>query len=300
MKVVVELVAESWNEIQSTTIYKSWQKIISVTTTPSDTPKLAAIRMARVNYLPEILADALHEGYDQYMDQPATHVTEFCKSKSYFLWRGVRCRFQENEKEKNKVITSSQEGCSGDELGVLCFKSLFQELGLTAESEEITTWLESDVNDPGVQMLTDSEICDFVSNGSDLQIDSDKEQGDFKEPSRCPVSHSEAAHMFEQCLRCLECQPEASVYNTSVFRQLHTLSASKTMNSIEAIETQCILHTQGLKVYTLDTCTVTCHLLFLTISTLMIIIAVLVGGVSCIVDLHVACRMSVIFNTYMY
>ena len=60
MKVVVELVAESWNEIQSTTICKSWQKIIPITTTPSDTPP---IRMARVNNFPEILTDALHERY---------------------------------------------------------------------------------------------------------------------------------------------------------------------------------------------------------------------------------------------
>lgn len=170
--------------------------------------------MAHVNNLPEILAVALHEGYDQYMDQPATRVTEYCKSKSYFLWRGVGCRFQENEKEKNEVITSSQEGCSGDKLGELCFKSLFQELELTVESDEITIWLESDVNDPGVQMLTDSEICDLVSkscDGSELQIDSDEEQGDLEEPSRCPVSHSEAAHMFEQCLRWLIRVPTRSI-----------------------------------------------------------------------------------------
>lgn len=112
----------------------------------------------------------------------------------------------------------------------------FQQLGLTVESDEITTWLASDVNDPGIQMLTDSEICDLVSkssDGSELQPDSDEEQGDLDEPPRCPVSHSEAAHMFEQCLRWLECQPEASVYNTSVLRQLHTLSASKRMNSMK-------------------------------------------------------------------
>lgn len=76
MKVVVDLVAESWNEIQSTTICKSWQKIVPLTTTPSDTLKLTAIRLSHVNNLPEILVDALHEGYDQQMDQAATCVTE--------------------------------------------------------------------------------------------------------------------------------------------------------------------------------------------------------------------------------
>ena len=158
------------------------------------------------------------------------------KSKSHFLWCGIRCRSQENEKEENEVFASSKEGCSSDKDGVLSFKTLFQELGLMVECDEITTWLASDVNDPGVQMLTDTEICDLVSkscDGSEPQIDSDEEQCDSEEPSRCPVSHSEAAHMFEQCLRWLECQPEASVYNTSVLRQLHTLSASKRMNSMK-------------------------------------------------------------------
>ena len=62
---------------------------------------------------------------------------------------------------------------------MLSFKSLFQVLGLTVESKEITSWLENNVNDPGVQMLTDL-ICDFVSiscDGSEFhdQIDSDEE-----------------------------------------------------------------------------------------------------------------------------
>ena len=35
------------------------------------------------------------------------------------------------------------------------------------ECDEITTWLESDVNDSGVQMLTDTEICDLVSKSCD-------------------------------------------------------------------------------------------------------------------------------------
>ena len=236
MKVVVELVAESWNEIQSTTIRKSWQKIIPLTTSQNDTLKLTPIRLSHDNNLPEILVDALHEGYDQQMDQAATCVKESCKSESHFLWRGVRCRFQNNETEETEVYTSSKEGYSSDKECVLSFKTLFQELGLMVKCDEITTWLESDVNDSGVQMLTDTEICDLVSkscDGSERQIDSDEEQGDAEEEPKCPVTHSEAAHMFEQCLRWLECQPEASVYNTFVLRELHTLSASKRMNSMK-------------------------------------------------------------------
>ena len=52
------------------------------------------------------------------------------------------------------------------------------------ECDEITIWLASDDNDPGVQMLTDSEICDLVSKScddSEPHIDSDEEQGDSEE-----------------------------------------------------------------------------------------------------------------------
>ena len=99
-------------------------------------------------------------------------------------------------KKNNKVIASSKEGCSIDKHG------------LTVMRDKITTWLTSDDNDLGVQMLTNSKICDLVSKScddSEPHIDSDKEQGDSEESLRCPVLHSEAAHVFRQCLRWLEC-----------------------------------------------------------------------------------------------
>ena len=46
-----------------------------------------------------------------------------------------------------------------DELG---FQSLFRELGVEIERSKIMEWLNSDANDKGVQIYTDSEICDLV------------------------------------------------------------------------------------------------------------------------------------------
>lgn len=64
------------------------------------------------------------------------------------------------------MFVSSKEGCNNDR--IVCYPlSLFQELGLTVERDEITTWLTSDLYDPGVQMLTDTEICDLVSKSCD-------------------------------------------------------------------------------------------------------------------------------------
>ena len=134
-----------------------------------------------------------------------------------------------------EFVSSSKEDCSSSDVGIASFGSLFHELGFNIQADVISEWLDNDANDSGVQIFTDSEICEFVSKSpSDPQIDSEEENETSEEPSKCPVSHSEAARMFkfEQCLSWLEYQPEASAYNTSVLRQLHTLSASKTINTM--------------------------------------------------------------------
>ncbi len=41
-----------------------------------------------------------------------------------------------------------------------------------------------------------------------------------EEEEKCPMTHSEAAHMFEQCLTWLEHQPEANQYNTSSYNKV--------------------------------------------------------------------------------
>ncbi len=48
-----------------------------------------------------------------------------------------------------------------------------------------------------------------------------------------PVSHSQAASMFDKCMAWLEHQPEASAYNTSVLRELRTLASEKRLNSLK-------------------------------------------------------------------
>ena len=42
------------------------------------------------------------------------------------------------------------------------FTPEFQELRYSLDENEISTWLNSDSNDPGFQMMTDDEICDHV------------------------------------------------------------------------------------------------------------------------------------------
>ena len=91
--------------------------------------------------------------------------------------------------------------------------------------DEISTWLNSDRNDPGFQIMSDDEICDYVTSEADHQ---DKDEYDSEEQHNvCPIRNSHASHMLEKCLTWLEYQPEANEYNVCTLRQLRTLAARK-------------------------------------------------------------------------
>lgn len=236
MKTIVELVAASWAEIQPITLRRSWQKIIPIPKSsskmPTSTPPSSS--SAQVDILPEVLTDALHESCDEASEVTAPDSHQL---KGYFVWRGIRVRFrgQESGSVEEEVASSSNEDSNFDELEVTAFRNLFNELGFDVDTDEIAEWLVSDANDSGAQTLTDSEICEFVSKSTrspEPQMDCEEEDDDSELP-KCPVSHSAAARMFEQCLMWLEHQQEASPYNTSVLRELHALSASKRVNSMQ-------------------------------------------------------------------
>ena len=73
---------------------------------------------------------------------------------------------------------------------------LFRELGVEIEPSDIVSWLDSDVDESGVQMYTDDEICELVSQSSDEiepEVEEDKQE-DEEEP--CPVTNSDAAEVL--------------------------------------------------------------------------------------------------------
>ena len=39
----------------------------------------------------------------------------------------------------------------------------------------------------------------------------------------CPITHGAAANMFDECLEWLEHQPEASLYNVTILRELRSI-----------------------------------------------------------------------------
>ena len=165
--------------------------------------------------LPDVLEHALQED-----DEPET-VFVSPVSKGCALWRGIRFRIQSQETEEMATIQDDLSEAAE-------FRSLFRELGLNVEPKELCEWLSTDCNDTGCEVLTDAEICDLVSAPDiDSEVDHDQEE------QPCPISHSKAAEMFEQCLTWIEHQPEASVYNTSLLRELHSLASQKRVNSMK-------------------------------------------------------------------
>ena len=142
-------------------------------------------------------------------------------SSSGFWWRGIRIR----PALKTESSTDVTE-----------FKTLFDELGVSLDEDNISDWLNCDFDiSSGVEIYSDQEICDLVSPTNDNPTAADEEDEDEEddEEEKCTVSNSQAAYMFEQCLAWLEFQPEASVYNTTLLQELHSLASTKRMASLK-------------------------------------------------------------------
>ena len=90
MKVVVEMIADSWDEIRASTLCISWRKIVPMQATDPQT---------------------------------------------------------DHEPSSGEQDDDSEE-----------FVREFQVLGVSLDEDGVCTWLESDNNDPGFQLMTDEEI----------------------------------------------------------------------------------------------------------------------------------------------
>lgn len=151
------------------------------------------------------------------------------KSSGYSVWHGLRIRIGHSDDEGSADVDLAG---TDEDITINGFEDMFEALGVKIETSEIAKWLDSDVNDSGVQIFTEDEICEIVSQDetAEAEDDEDKEE-DEEEP--CPVSNSDAARMFEWCLTWLESQPEATVYTTTVLRELQAMATKKRMKSLK-------------------------------------------------------------------
>ena len=215
MKVVVDPVHEAWTEITKETLRKSWRKILPI-------PKATSPLIPQLAELYKLAVD------DDDKDSEASPPTCRKAGETYgcCIWRGLRIKIASDLPTGNDSGEPSTT-CITDNNITTCiddFYILFKKLGLKIENKEIMKWLQSDTNDSGVQVF-------MVSQPVEIEPQND-EDDDGEEESPCPVFNSGAARMFELCLSWLEHQPEATVHNTTVLRELRILAANKRMDSI--------------------------------------------------------------------
>ena len=169
----------------------------------------------------EVKQDTLRKSWQKIIPLPSSNPI----SRGSGIWRGVRIRIHSDSEETTKAEQNTQE--ENEELEVSAFQDRFKEIGFIMDADTIIKWLSSDFMDPGVQVFTDSEICELVSkSASEKEVQSDDDSEDDVDQSPC-ISNSDAVCMLEQCLVWLEQQPEATVYNSTVLRELHSLAVPK-------------------------------------------------------------------------
>ena len=151
------------------------------------------------------------------------------------VWRGLRFRINVSDSQESTTGTSCESvPVFNDDVQVEDVQSMFQELCIEIEPSDIVSWLDSDTGNCGVQTYTDDEICELVTRSTDDVEPEDGDRDDEKDDEEpCPVTNSDAAKMFDRCLAWLEHQPEATVCNTAVLRELHALAAKKRIQSIK-------------------------------------------------------------------
>uniref|UniRef100_A0A1X7UYL5 DDE-1 domain-containing protein n=1 Tax=Amphimedon queenslandica TaxID=400682 RepID=A0A1X7UYL5_AMPQE len=212
LKVVVDLIHESWNEVTKETIRKSWNKILPIITIKSR----AEVPIPSTPLLAEL--------YQLATDDESEYEADFClssigNSRGSGLWHGLRVRFH-HEPAQDTLPESSD-----DDVSLQVFTDYFSELGMTKKETEIAQWLESDADHSRLQVLSEEEICDYVTRvmqGEEKDEATDKDNSETDEEDiPCPVTNSDAAHMFEHCLMWLEHQQEVTV---ELYRQWYHLS----------------------------------------------------------------------------
>ena len=170
----------------------------------------------------EVKQDTLQKSWQKIIPLPSSNPI------SRGIWHGVRIRIRHDSEETINAEQNAKE--DNEELEVSTVQDIFKEVGFDMDADAIIEWLGSDSMDPGVQVF---EICELVSKSeseNEVQSDDDSEDNVDQTPR---ISNSDAVRMLEQCLVWLEQQPEATVYNTTVLWELHSLVVSKRMDSLK-------------------------------------------------------------------
>lgn len=138
---------------------------------------------------------------------------------------GASTSVSAQDPEQQAMDTSS-------EMKVDEFRSAFQQLGFDLSEADTIGWLNYDEQDRGYAHLTDEEIItSVVQDTTSKELDCNESDEEVEAATR--VSHAEAEKMFDQCIKWLQEQEEASHYNVRVLQELSELAARKRLNTLK-------------------------------------------------------------------
>jgi len=83
------------------------------------------------------------------------------------------------------------------------------------------------------QYDTDNEICEVIQQENAGEDDVDQDDDDKSGVEGCPITHGAAADMLDKCLKWLEFQPEANLYNLTTLRELRSLAVKKRLDTMK-------------------------------------------------------------------
>ncbi|XP_065903850.1 jerky protein homolog-like [Dysidea avara] len=98
----------------------------------------------------------------------------------------------------------------------------------TADVSEMATMLNRVQGEDN--QIGEDDVCIQQENpatGKDDVNQDDDDDDDENTVERCPISHGAAADMLDKCLKWLEFQPEANLYNLTTLHELQSLVVKK-------------------------------------------------------------------------
>ena len=144
LRIVVDLVHESWMEITKDTLRWSWQTTLPISPSPSK------------KSLPLPILSGLYNLAVQDAESADTSPQESRGSHGYGVWRGLRVQNSHTDEGQGSTTSTTSESVPtrDDDVHIEDFQPMFGELGIDIEPSNIVSWLESDSGNSGVQTYT--------------------------------------------------------------------------------------------------------------------------------------------------
>ncbi len=185
----------------------------------------------------EIKSDTLRKGWNKLLLSVEVSTQDIAGSCSESSGSSDGNSSSGNNSSDNRK-SSDDVGVSSDGAGVSNdtedFLDLFQRLGYTPGDENWQTpenWLVQDADDPGYQLVTDTEIIQEVSNITHPDESSSEDEALIEDQNS--VSDAQACDALDISLRCLESQEEVDPVHLLLVKKWRDTAARKRFKNLK-------------------------------------------------------------------